>query len=69
MLLNRYKYGYGLENIVVKVDNHTGELASVFGTEIVEIYPLGLYMGDDVEIPYHRVKEIYDGNSLIYRKS
>lgn len=68
-LLNRYKYGSSLQNIKIMVDNHTGELSSVFGPEIIEIYPLGIYMGDDVEIPYHRIQMIFDGDSIVYSKN
>ncbi len=67
-LLNKYKYAGGINNIKILVDNHSAELTSVFGQEIIEIYPNGIYMGDDVEVPYHRIQEIYDGSSLIYRK-
>jgi uncharacterized protein (UPF0248 family) len=68
-LLNKYKYAGGINNIRILVDNHTTELSTVWGQEIIEVYPMGIYMGDDVEIPYHRIQEIYDGTSLLYRKS
>lgn len=65
-ILNKHKYTGSLDKIKLMVDFHLPFLEPVMGRDIKEIWPRTISMGGDLEIPYHRIKEVYFGDKRIF---
>lgn len=66
--LNKYKFTTGFSKILIHVDTHGEEIEKIPGTSIIDVNPMGFTIGD-LEIPYHRVQLVFDGDQIIYSKN
>ncbi len=67
-ILNQQKFTKGFSTTLIHVDIHGDSIGKIPGTEIIDVNPNGFTVGD-LEIPYHRVQMVFDGDEIIYSKN